>query len=257
MSTHPATSASNWLPRPAWTDPPAVARELFAARKLLRGGGAARRPIEGPVHGAPVLLIPGLFAGDASMQELGGHLAAAGFRPYVAGISRNVDCSEAAAARLTQRLESLADVTGRRVAIVGHSRGGMLARVAAHRRPDLVAAVAVLGAPHREPLALHPLLLAQTLAVAALGSAGVRGILRYSCAFGRCCHQFRRDLSAPAPAGHASLTVYSRRDGLVDWRACVDSHSERVEVHCSHCGMAEDPATLHAVASWLGRVAAV
>ena len=166
-------------------------------------------------------------------------------------MTRNVDCSEAAVSRLTRRLETLAQAGGTRVAIVGHSRGGMLARVVARRRPDLVAGVALLAAPHRAPLAVHPLLLTQMIAMAALGSAGLRGVLRYSCAFGRCCGEFRRDLAAPLAAHIRSLSVYSRRDGLVDWRACVDPGDERVEVHCGHCGMAEDRATLHAVSVWL------
>jgi len=50
------------------------------------------------------------------------------------------------------------------------------------------------------------------------------------------------------------LSVYSRRDGLVDWRACIDPEGERVEVHSSHCGMASDPITLQVIIQWLGRV---
>ena len=185
------------------------------------------------------------------MRRLADHLAAVGFMPHAAGITRNVDCSEVAVFHLIQRLEALAHAHGTRVAIVGHSRGGMLARVVARRRPELVAGVALLAAPHRDPLAVHPLLLTQMLVMAALGSAGLRGVLRYSCAFGRCCGEFRRDLAAPVSAHVSSLSVYSRRDGLVDWRACVDPGDERIEVHCSHCGMAEDRATLHAVSVWL------
>jgi pimeloyl-ACP methyl ester carboxylesterase len=185
------------------------------------------------------------------MRRLADHLAVVGFRTHHAGMARNVDCSEAAATHLTQRLEALTQARGTRVAIVGHSRGGMLARVVARRRPELVAGVALLATPHRDPLALHPLLLLQTLVMAGVGSAGLRGILRYSCAFGRCCREFRRDLAAPVAAQVRSLSVYSRRDGLVDWRACVEPGGERIEVHCGHCGMAEDRATLHAVSGWL------
>jgi hypothetical protein len=35
--------------------------------------------------------------------------------------------------------------------------------------------------------------------------------------------------------------VYSRSDGIVDWRACIDPHAEAVEVDSSHCGMSVHP----------------
>ena len=36
---------------------------------------------------------------------------------------------------------------------------------------------------------------------------------------------------------HATA-IYSRSDGIVDWRACQDPDAELVEVSSSHCGMA-------------------
>jgi triacylglycerol lipase len=41
--------------------------------------------------------------------------------------------------------------------------------------------------------------------------------------------------------------VYSRRDGIVDWRACVDPLATGVEVRSSHVGMAVDPDVLRVV----------
>ena len=127
----------------------------------------------------------------------------------------------------------------------------MLALVLARRRPELVSAVVTIAAPRREPLALHPALLASTLSLAAAGSAGVRGVIRYSCAFGRCCEAFRSDLAAPVAANLPYLNVYSRRDGIVNWRACRDPLQDGIEVTSTHCGMAEDPVTLHVVADFL------
>jgi triacylglycerol lipase len=49
----------------------------------------------------------------------------------------------------------------------------------------------------------------------------------------------------------SALSVYARRDGLVDSRACVDPRGEQVEVFSSHCGMADYPATLHVAVEWL------
>ena len=39
----------------------------------------------------------------------------------------------------------------------------------------------------------------------------------------------------------AFTAVFSKRDGIVDWRACLDPAAEHVEVRTSHCGMAGYP----------------
>jgi pimeloyl-ACP methyl ester carboxylesterase len=218
--------------------------ELSAMRGIIGAQGARDRFGEAG-DGPPVLLIPGFLAGDTSLEPLARHLGQAGYRPLPAGMQRNVDCSERAAGRLAERLREL----GQPVALVGHSRGGMLAHVLARRHPDLVAGVVTIGAPRRDPLALHPAVLAPALSLGIAGSLGVAGLVRYSCAFGRCCAAFRRDLAAPvAPP---SLAIFSRRDGIVDWRACLDPAGRHVEVHSSHCGMASDRVTLHIVREFL------
>jgi hypothetical protein len=60
------------------------------------------------------------------------------------------------------------------------------------------------------------------------------------------------DRSLPVP----STSVYSRWDGVVDWRAClqpVTRTSENVAVHASHLGMGYDPAVLWVVADRLAQ----
>ena len=49
------------------------------------------------------------------------------------------------------------------------------------------------------------------------------------------------------PAGVSFTAVYSRRDGIVDWRACVDPEAHAVEVTSSHVGMAFDPRVMDVV----------
>jgi len=248
----PDLRAPKWRPRPMLPSVSRVAAELGALRGLL-GTGAhdALQAYVAESTGTPVLLIPGFLAGDRSLQPMARRLAVSGYRPCPAGIERNIDCSESASRRLAERLEAIVGDHGRPVPVIGHSRGGMLALVLARRRPELVSAVVTIAAPRREPLALHPALLASTLSLAAAGSAGVRGVIRYSCAFGRCCEAFRSDLAAPVAANLPYLNVYSRRDGIVDWRACHDPLQDGIEVTSTHCGMAEDPVTLHVVADFL------
>ena len=59
------------------------------------------------------------------------------------------------------------------------------------------------------------------------------------------------------PAGVGFTAVYSRRDGIVDWRACVDPEAEAVEVTASHLGMAFDPRVIDVVTGALLRTSDV
>jgi len=59
----------------------------------------------------------------------------------------------------------------------------------------------------------------------------------------------------PVPAGVSFTAIYSRRDGIVDWRACVDPLAVPVEVSASHVGMALDPRVIDHVTSALKRQA--
>ena len=229
-------------------------RELGGVWGLL-GLRRERPALEPPATGAPVLLIPGFLTGDQSLSTLARHLVSEGLRPWPTGMARNVGCSEATTTALLARLEWIAARHRCKVTIVGHSRGGLMARVLARRRPDIVAGVVMLGAPHREPLAIHPVLWLHGLAFGAASLAGARGLLRFSCIGGACCAPFRADLAAPAAPDVDCVSVYSRRDGVVDWRACVDAGARNVEVAVSHCNLTTDRATLDIVADAVKRVA--
>jgi len=187
--------------------------------------------------GRPVLLVPGFMAGDGSLATLTRWLRANGYWTSRAGIRANVGCSQDACERLERRAEALAARTGEQVAIIGQSRGGVLARVVAYRRPDLISGIVALGAPTVSMLRVHPLVLLNVGLVGALGTSRVPGLMSLSCLRGACCATFRTDLPAAFPAGVGYMSVYSRSDGIVDWHACLDPAAETVEVHASHCGM--------------------
>ena len=218
----------------------------LARDSVFRGEGVA----DG--RGQPVLLIPGFLAGDGSLALMANWLRRTGHRPSKAGIRSNVDCSAAVVGRLEERLERLVSEQGRRAAIVGQSRGGCLAKVLAVKRPDLVAGIVTLGTPHVDPLAVHPVVRLQLRAVAALGTLGAPGLFKRTCIEGDCCVAFWEALAGKLPAGVASVSVYSRSDGIVDWRACLDPYADRhVEIDASHCGMAVNPAAWRAIADAL------
>ncbi len=233
---------------------PPMWRELRSVVPWLRESAGVLGPVEAAdSSGEPVILVPGLFASDRSLAPLGKVLRATGHDPRPARITCNVDCSEATTRRLLDRVESVSAERGRRVALVGHSRGGLLARVVAQRRPDLVAGVITLGSPQRDQLAVHPLLWAQLFVLGSMRAAGVPGLIGFECGLGACCERFRHDLAAPVPRGVGYLSIYSRNDGVVDWRACLDPAGRNVEVAASHAGMPFDPAVARTLTTALTR----
>jgi pimeloyl-ACP methyl ester carboxylesterase len=218
---------------------------LAAAREFLRPPRAT--------HAAPVMLIPGFLAGDQSLAVLRGWLRRRGSRTASAGVWLNVDCAERALSGMERRLERLAERSGRRVVLIGQSRGGELARVLAVRRPDVVSTLLMLGSPVLDPLDIGSPVLRAVRSVARLGDLGVPRMFSTRCAEGECCAAFRQDLQAPMPAAVEAVAIYSRSDGVVSWKACLDPHARHVEVVSSHGGMSVNWAVYRVIAEALAQ----
>lgn len=241
-------------PRPA-----AVVRESSAVAELgryaLRAADPRRpRSVTPSRLGDPVILVPGFLAGDGTLRLLARTLRAEGYRTYRSHIHANVGCTLDAAAQLESRLESIAMRRGSRVQIVGHSLGGMLARGIAVRRPDLVSNIVTLGSPMLAPGAHHRALSASVDVLVRLSRAGVPGLMSEECVAGSCARQSFTECREPLPSSVGFTAIYSKRDGIVDWRACVDPAAVPVEVTASHLGMAFDPRVADAVTAALYRL---
>lgn len=185
----------------------------------------------------PVLLVPGFMAGDESLGVLASWLRRRGSRTAAAGIRFNVDCAERAVTGIEARLRRLTERAGCRAMVIGQSRGGAQARVVAVRNPELVSTVVMLGSPVLEPLSVGPGVLSAVRSVARLGDLGVPGLFSSECGDGPCCAGFRDDLRKPLREDVRAIAIYSRSDGIVSWRACLDPCAEPVEVDSSHSGM--------------------
>lgn len=205
-------------------------------------------------HGLePVLLVPGFMAGDATLKGMAAMLRSAGYRTYRSQIHVNVGCTREAADRLERRIESIAIRRGRKVSIVGHSLGGMLARGLAARRPDLIHGIVSMGSPILAPGAVHGVLAWDAEMLTRLARAGFGGLMSEDCIAGSCARASFEETQKPLDPEIGFTAIYSRRDGIVDWRACVDPAAEPVEVPTSHVGMAFDPVVFDAVRDALDR----
>lgn len=210
-------------------------REARALREPLRLWTSRRRLVALPRgDGGPVLVLPGMHVGDWTTGPLRRRLRRLGWDAlgwrlgfHRADVTRTLP-------RAMQRLESIAAATGRAVALVGWSLGGVVARELARLRPDLVRAVVTLGSP----------------------AVGGPKYVVVSYPFHR--RGWSLDVierlveeAERAPIRVPLTAVYSRRDGIVDWRACIDRRTpgaRHVEVRSSHWGLGIDPDAIAAIA---------
>lgn len=194
-----------------------------------------------PDAAEPVLLVPGFMAGDYTLVGMAKMLRGAGYRTYRSHIFMNMGCTREAADRLERRIEAIATRRGRKVSIVGHSLGGMLARGLAARRPDLIGGIVAMGSPVMAPGAVHDILARDAELLTRLTRAGFGGLMSEDCIAGACARASFDETQAPLDPGVGFTAIYSQRDGIVDWRACLDPAANPVEVRASHVGMALDP----------------
>jgi pimeloyl-ACP methyl ester carboxylesterase len=191
------------------------------------------------------------MAGDSSLSLMSRHLRKLGYRTYRSTMHANVGCTQEASYALERRIEAIAVKRERKVMIVGHSLGGLLARGIASRRPDLVEGIITMGSPLLAPGAIHSVLAFDLAVVIALRRAGLGNMMGDDCTSGDCARlsweESRRDLD-PAVS---FTSIFSRRDGVIDWRGCLDPGAQTVEVRTSHLGMAVDPVVFDVVAASL------
>jgi pimeloyl-ACP methyl ester carboxylesterase len=219
-----------WLEGRAWIEYAALLRDpIFAGESVPDG------------RERPVMLIPGLLAGDLSLSVMHGWLRRAGFRTLRSGIDVNIQASSVLVERIVTRLRASMARDGRKVILIGQSRGGSLAFGAAQQHPNLVERVIALGSPLAAPLDVHPSVLASVFAVRAFhalrkGPSNVDA-------------RFDRDVAAPARV--PTTSIYSRTDGIVHWEACIRPDVEAFEVSGSHVGMNANRAVYRKVADLL------
>ena len=212
-------------------------------------------------RGQPVLVLPGLFANDLYLHPLRAWLARIGYAPVPSTLRVNAGCSE----RLSREAEEpLREAMTRRpgpVAVIGHSRGGMLARAIAARLGGAVSVLILLGAPVGAFTRLSDAdLAAGAIAAGAApvvdASLRARRILDPDCRFPACGCPFPADLRRPLDARTRVVSIYSRSDQIVPPAASPIEGADNVEVGGTHSGLVYNRAAYHAMAAALARDAA-
>jgi pimeloyl-ACP methyl ester carboxylesterase len=202
----------------------ALEPRFMAESALLRLSAPLLRRAAPDPH--PVLILPGLGATDRSTQPLRGVLRRQGHQVHGWGLGRHRVWTRAGVAAVEERLEELHGRYGRPVSLIGVSAGGILARELARANPDAVRLVITVVSPFRHRTGDDN----RIARVFSRVRPGARDHFQ---------ELPREDERAPLLMPVTAL--YSRTDGFVDWRSCVETPGPRrdnIEVRTSHLGAA-------------------
>jgi pimeloyl-ACP methyl ester carboxylesterase len=189
--------------------------------------------------GECVILVPGFLGSETSLSELRRWLVRIGYRVCSSGIDRNADCPDVSLARLLEATEAAFELGRAPVRLVGHSLGGTLSRAAAVKRPDLIQQIITLGSPLREVIA-HPLVVSVAEFIESRLPAPDERPRRHGDHFhgGDCSCQTIEALARPFPQGVQRTAIYTRQDGIIDWRTAQEELAEyNIEVRGTHLGL--------------------
>ncbi len=194
---------------------------------------------EGRGDGHPVLVLPGFMASDFSTKPLRKFIDELGYTSYSWDLGRN-SAKLQFLEELSEKLTSLYELHQRPISIIGWSLGGVYARQLAKEKEELVRQVITLAAPFRgisdpnNATWLYNLL------------PGRKRIVDLS-------PELLNDLPHPAPV--PTTAIYTKEDGIVPWRACLeaieDDWHQNIQVRGSHLGLGVNLSVLEIVADRL------
>jgi len=220
-------------PRPQGVRTPPLAlllREIGLLMRPRRGEATSVDPAREPM---PVMILPGFGAHPARMRAMGRALEQAGHVVFDWGLGFNLGATPENFAFLLARVSRIARVSGRPVALVGWSLGGLFAREIAKLRPEAVARVITLGTPFSgDPRANNAWRAYQAITGHSVDAPPVGS----------------GDFAAKPPVPTTAL--WSPRDGVVAPRCASGWPGERdraVALRCSHLGFATSAESIRAV----------
>ena len=189
-----------------------------------------------------VVVVPGLFGNDLYLGPLRGWLRRIGYTPVRSSLAINAGCPDRLRGDVERAVDNQLRQTPGPVALIGHSRGGMLCWALASRLQERASHLALLGSPApavvvmmREQGTMQPARVAHN-AVAAAGARATK-LFDPDCDVPACGCDYTKDLARPLHTATRLLSVYSRDDPIVHPAACRLWSGENVEVGGSHGGL--------------------
>lgn len=192
-----------------------------------------------PGDGHPVLVLPGLAAGDISTWPLRKFLQQRGYATEPWELGLNFGPRREIVQGLVDKVRDMHREHGRKVSLIGWSLGGALACALAARMPKRVRQVITLGSP-----------------LQASGAHATNAWRIFEMVSGyRADHPHLARIGAK-PLKVPLTAILSRSDGIVNWRLSMappGPQRESIEVAASHFGLGANPTVLWAIADRLAQ----
>jgi pimeloyl-ACP methyl ester carboxylesterase len=232
---------------------------------MIREAAELGRLLIGPVLGANeergdgrvVMVIPGLFSGDFYLEPLRAWLRRIGYTAIRSTLTVNAGCL----LRLRDQVQAQLVEWQRRktgpLALIGHSRGGVIAWSIAAQMGETVSHLALLGSPltaYRQSATSGQDVPRRTPMGRVLGQASnfARRMLDPDCDFPACNCAFVRDIGRSLNPTTAFLSIISRDDEVVPPESSGIPAEQIIEVGGGHAALAYNPEVYHALARFLG-----
>jgi pimeloyl-ACP methyl ester carboxylesterase len=188
--------------------------------------------------GHPVMVLPGLVAGDTSTWPLRKFLEQRGYSAHPWELGLNFGPRREIVRGLVRRVRELHEEHGRTVSLIGWSLGGALACALAARMPKRVRQVITLGSPLQ----------------AAPHATNAWRIFEFASGYAADHPHLARIGSKPLKV--PLTAILSKSDGVVNWRLSLappGPQRESIEVTASHFGLGANAAVLWAIADRLAQ----
>lgn len=182
--------------------------------------------------GVPVMVVPGLLSSDRATILLRKYLHKLGFSVQGWEMGTNLGRMKSLEA-LQEKVKNLSRTSGQKVILIGWSMGGIFAREIAKQLPETVRYLITVGSPFAN---IH----------APNHAKWVFTLLNKE-------SDIDKDftLQLPNPANVPTMCLYSKKDGIVPWEACMEASQDELhinrEVVSSHFGMGANPEVLIAI----------
>ncbi|GAA3962195.1 hypothetical protein GCM10022278_20250 [Allohahella marinimesophila] len=200
-------------------------------------GRRAYKAFRRPASKRTAMLVPGFGGGPRSLFVLRQTAEDAGYRTVDWGQGFNTGDVRHFLPLVQRRVRELAESSGEPVTLIGWSLGGYISREVARDMPQHVRQVITLGTP-------------------VIGGPRYTIVAKFYERQGHDLDQIEADIKAryDNPIQVPVKAIYSRRDGVVSWEACIDHWTpdiEHIEVPQAHLGLGFSPSVQRIVSRLL------
>lgn len=172
--------------------------------------------------GHPVLFISGFKGGKKAVKFLIRLLTKIGYQADFISLEDYVD-KATSIQKMRDKFEEIYQKTGKRISLIGWSLGGIYAREIAKKHTEKVRQVITLGSPFNGIDTPGNVIWLFSLVYGGIKLSPIDAVCK---------------ANLPQPANIPTTAIYSKNDGVVDWKTCVekveDEIHQNIEVDSTH-----------------------